>query len=181
MGDPSHTLATQLQNPTSSEFIVIFTFFSSIFVAIPYGVYGFYSARRSVVQPKQISRVSALVLIGVGFVIGGLFIGTLAAGTIGRLTNAAGTKTDITIVVGASNEGNGQFYLPLSLTVQVGKEVVWFNRDTAAHTVTSDTAVFDSGNMPSGDVYRFTFKQAGTYTYHCSYHPWMKGTITVQG
>ncbi len=179
VADPAHTLAIQLENPTSPPFANILLFFLAIFVEIPYGTYGFYSARKSGSQPKQISRVSALALIAVGFAIGGLFVGSLTAGTIGRLTNDAGTKADITIVLGAGNEGSGQFYVPDSFKVSVGNQVVWFNRDTAAHTVTGDTNAFDSGNMPSGALYSVTFNHTGTYEYHCLYHAWMKGTIVV--
>ncbi len=179
VADPGHTLASQLENPTSPPFAIILLFFLAIFVEIPYGTYGFYSARKSGSQPKQISLVSALALVAVGFAIGGLIIGSLTTGTIGKLTNAAGTTADITIVVGAGNEDNGQFYVPDSFTVSVGNHVVWFNRDTKAHTVTGVTNAFDSGNMPNGALYSVTFNQSGTYKYYCVYHPWMKGTIVV--
>ena len=67
------------------------------------------------------------------------------------------------------------------ITVVIGKNntVFWSNGDSAAHTVTSDTGVFDSGNMNPGDTYQFTFTTPGTYTYHCSYHPFMQGTVIV--
>ncbi|HTZ41834.1 MAG TPA: plastocyanin/azurin family copper-binding protein [Candidatus Omnitrophota bacterium] len=34
--------------------------------------------------------------------------------------------------------------------------------------------------MPGGGTYSHTFAAAGTYSYHCSIHPSMKGTIIVQ-
>jgi plastocyanin len=34
---------------------------------------------------------------------------------------------------------------------------------------------------PSGGTFSFTFMQPGTYTYHCTVHPYMKGTIVVTG
>jgi len=42
------------------------------------------------------------------------------------------------------------------------------------------TRGFDSGNMDSGATYQFTFKTPGSYDY-CTYHPFMKGTVVVQG
>ena len=32
----------------------------------------------------------------------------------------------------------------------------------------------------NGGTYQFTFTQTGVYTYHCSIHPQMTGTVTVQ-
>jgi plastocyanin len=57
--------------------------------------------------------------------------------------------------------------------------VTWTNNDGVAHTVTSDTALFDSGNLNGGMTFVMTFPTPGTYKYHCAYHPYMTGTITV--
>ncbi|TMF00472.1 MAG: hypothetical protein E6I52_13435 [Chloroflexi bacterium] len=72
-------------------------------------------------------------------------------------------------------------YQPSPLTVPVGATVTWTNQDTDPHTATSDTAgVFDSGLMPKDKTFSFTFSQAGTFTYKCTYHSNMHGTIVVQ-
>jgi plastocyanin len=36
-----------------------------------------------------------------------------------------------------------------------------------------------SPNLTQGDTYTVTLTTAGTYTFVCDYHAWMKGTITV--
>ena len=70
---------------------------------------------------------------------------------------------------------------PTNLTVKVGTTVTWINQDSTTHTVTSDNGAFQSsGNLNQGTNYTFTFTKAGTYPYHCSIHPNMKGTILVQ-
>jgi uncharacterized repeat protein (TIGR01451 family) len=73
-------------------------------------------------------------------------------------------------------------YAPPSITIHVGDTIVWSN-DAAniAHTVTSDSGAFDSGTVNAGATWTFTFNTAGTFTYHCTPHPWMKGTVVVQG
>jgi len=72
-------------------------------------------------------------------------------------------------------------YKPDTLQVKVGDTVTWTNNDSAAHTVTSDTAgVFDSGSIAQGATFKFTFTQAGTFTYHSTSDSSWKGTITVQ-
>src|SRR3989442_756413 len=60
------------------------------------------------------------------------------------------------------------------------KTVTWVNKDTVTHTVTSDgSSLFDSGFMPTGATFQFTFTMAGTYPYYCTVHPFMKGTVVV--
>jgi plastocyanin len=39
---------------------------------------------------------------------------------------------------------------------------------------------FTSGTLANGAAYQFTFTQPGTFTYHCTIHPSMTGTIIVQ-
>lgn len=68
---------------------------------------------------------------------------------------------------------------PNSLTVQTGTTVNWVNLDSNTHRVTSDSDVFDSGNLSKDQSYSFTFSQPGTYTYHCTLHPNEVGTIIV--
>jgi plastocyanin len=69
---------------------------------------------------------------------------------------------------------------PARATIPVGTTVTWTNHDQIAHTATSTTGVFSSGNLNQGQSYSYTFTKAGTYPYICIYHPYMKGTIVVQ-
>jgi plastocyanin/predicted lipoprotein with Yx(FWY)xxD motif len=71
-------------------------------------------------------------------------------------------------------------FSPTSVTVAVGTKVTWTNSDTTGHTVASDTGLFNSPNLINGDSFSFTFTTPGTYAYHCSIHPSMNGTVTVQ-
>lgn len=68
---------------------------------------------------------------------------------------------------------------PDPLNIKVGTTVKWTNEDSAVHNVVSDTQVFASGEMSQGDTFSFTFTTAGTFTYSCTHHPNMKGTINV--
>ncbi len=71
-------------------------------------------------------------------------------------------------------------FSPSTLTVKKGDTVTWTNNDSAAHTVTADDGSFDTGNISLGGSQTVTFTKSGTFTYHCSIHPMMKGTIVVQ-
>jgi plastocyanin len=69
-------------------------------------------------------------------------------------------------------------FSPATLTVKVGDTVRWTNEDTAPHAVSSDN--FSSQTLSTGNTYEHAFQSAGTYSYICSIHPSMKGTIIVQ-
>jgi amicyanin len=71
-------------------------------------------------------------------------------------------------------------YVSAVITVKVGTTVTWENKDQVQHTVTSDSGLFDSGLLAKGVPFSFTFTEAGTYTYHCTPHPLMKGTVIVE-
>lgn len=71
---------------------------------------------------------------------------------------------------------------PKSVTVKVGTTVTWTNNDNVSHDVVSDAGMTDgpsSDLLEKGKTYSFKFTKAGTYTYHCTPHPYMKGTVIV--
>jgi plastocyanin len=71
-------------------------------------------------------------------------------------------------------------FSPAEKTISRGTKVTWINHDPYAHTVTSTTNIFDSGNMNQGQAFEYTFNTAGTYDYYCVYHASiMKGKIIV--
>ncbi len=73
-------------------------------------------------------------------------------------------------------------FSPKTLTVAPGTTVMWTNKDSAPHTVTSDSgSTLASGDLSQGKSYTHTFTKAGTYTYHCTIHPFMHGTVIVSG
>jgi plastocyanin len=71
-------------------------------------------------------------------------------------------------------------FTPATLTVPVGTQVTWINRDDIPHTVVSDDKAIKSKALDTDDKFTFTFTQAGTYPYFCSLHPKMKGQVVVQ-
>lgn len=71
-------------------------------------------------------------------------------------------------------------FTPATLTVPVGTTVTWTNRDDIPHTVVSDDKSIKSKTLDTDEKFTFTFSKPGTYSYFCSIHPKMKGTIVVQ-
>jgi plastocyanin len=71
-------------------------------------------------------------------------------------------------------------YRPSQLDVLPGENVIWTNVSQRTHTVTSDTGLFDSDQVPGGAHFAVQFKDVGTYRYHCTIHPSIVGEIDVR-
>jgi plastocyanin len=113
-------------------------------------------------------------------IIAALIVLTLVVSTSYTLFHsmvAAQQSNSITIVPGASNANNTQFYNPSRLSVTVGSLVTWVNNDNSPHTVTSNMSQFDSNIIPAGASFSHTFDSPGIYGYYCTIHPFMRGEI----
>jgi plastocyanin len=69
-------------------------------------------------------------------------------------------------------------FQPMSVTVKAGSTVTWTNMDEEPHTVVSSS--FRSNALDTKDSFSFKFDKPGTYSFVCSIHPQMVGTIIVQ-
>jgi plastocyanin len=67
-------------------------------------------------------------------------------------------------------------FSPATYNITAGSAVTWMNAGAMGHTVTSDTALFDSNNIAPGGSYTYTFTTAGVYPYYCKYHGAAGGT-----
>ncbi len=72
-------------------------------------------------------------------------------------------------------------FAPASMTVKSGQKITVTNKDSVAHTLTSDDKTsFDTGSIAKNQSATFTAPtKPGTYTYHCIPHPEMTGTLIV--
>jgi plastocyanin len=98
-------------------------------------------------------------------------VGALA---LAAVTGGAALAADHAVAI------SGFAYSPSSITVTVGDTVTWTNSDAQAHTATADGGGFDTGALGNGQSGTVTFSTAGSFAYHCSIHPDMTGTVTVQ-
>ena len=86
----------------------------------------------------------------------------------------------------AGSAGNNQIVIkdfnfnPKTLTVKSGEKITWINRDEEPHTVVSVEKQFKkSAALDTDQEFTITAGAPGTYTYFCSVHPKMTGTIVV--
>src|SRR5437773_1847662 len=87
--------------------------------------------------------------------------------------NDAGGKTRIEI--------KDFHFNPQTLTVKSGEKVTWINRDEEPHTVVSVEKQFKkSPPLDTDQEFTITAGAPGTYTYFCSVHPKMTGTIVIE-
>lgn len=88
-------------------------------------------------------------------------------------------------------------FMPMTVTIQKGDTVEWFNNAASLHSVTTNPAVaqdpkdvsspkdakpFDSGFMTPGAKWSYTFTVPGTYKYLCLPHEkdQMTGIVVVK-
>jgi plastocyanin len=70
-------------------------------------------------------------------------------------------------------------FSPGTVTINVGETVTWTNTGEEDHTATGDG--FDTGLLSRGQSGSHTFGSAGNFSYICTPHPFMKGTVVVRG
>lgn len=71
-------------------------------------------------------------------------------------------------------------FKPVTVVVKKGGRLRWTNSDAAAHTATADGRSFDTQTIDKGKARTVTFTSAGTFPYHCDFHPFMKATVVVK-
>ena len=109
-----------------------------------------------------------------------------STGTPSSTTTGTTTTTTTTGATAAASIVSGASFLtttafsPNPITVKVGDSVTWTNNDSVAHTSTANNSAWNSGLINPGGSFKTTFSTAGSFVYHCSIHPGMVGTVTVQ-
>jgi plastocyanin len=128
---------------------------------------------------KIVIMMILVILTGLSFAISenklsNQVVGSLGNAKLNQIVDPSGSANTVNI--------KSYSFQPATLSVPAGTTVTWHNQDNAQHTVTSDIkGLFDSGAIAAGKKFTYTFTAPGSYSYHCSIHPGMKGTIVVTG
>lgn len=123
-------------------------------------------ARRPYLRPRQplLAAVGLLTLLAA---CGGGSSGSSSTGTAG----AGPIATDPTVEVSDNR------FTPDALTVAAGTEVTWtWAEGSALHNVVGDG--FESETQPAG-IFVHRFDTTGTFSYVCTLHSGMEGTVIV--
>lgn len=71
------------------------------------------------------------------------------------------------------------FFSPASVTVAIGDTVTWHNTGQALHNATANDGSFKTPDLNQGRSASHRFTSAGTFSYICTIHPNMHGTVRV--
>jgi len=108
------------------------------------------------------------------FAISSLCLSGLTFGQAGKEASADNTKANQIVI-------KDFHFDPQVLTVRSGEKITWINRDEEPHTVVSVEKQFEkSSALDTDQEFTITAGAPGTYTYYCSVHPKMTGTIVVK-
>ena len=69
-------------------------------------------------------------------------------------------------------------FRPSNVTIERGTVVRWVNAGNNNHTSTGPG--WNSGTLNPGESFRRRFRQRGTFSYRCTIHAGMRGTIIVE-
>ena len=107
--------------------------------------------------------------------------GTAAPPSVSTPKPAASTPAPAASSGAATVDIQGFTFKPGEITVAPGDKVTFLNEDAANHNVVFETNT-QSGipNLRDGQKGTVTFSDAGSFTYVCSYHPGMEGTVVVK-
>jgi amicyanin len=87
---------------------------------------------------------------------------------------------DINAPLGATVTIGAMKFPTDTVVVSVGQAVRWNNIDPLGHTVTFDSGEQGSQLINPNSSFVHRFDHAGTFTYHCTPHPFMKGVVVVK-
>ena len=131
----------------------------------------------------------SFVIIGPAEVLAQGTNATNATNASGTTAGGAGGQTTVVMPAGSVDPNSAKGYEPDPVTVSPGSTIVWDNQDNALHTATSGdpTTAVPDGKFDTGMVGAMTQSQPtamptepGEYTYFCTLHPFLVGTVTVQ-
>ena len=121
-------------------------------------------ARRGLWKPLLLAVIVAVIIGGAGYYF--LNMNKSPLQSIDDLTVAS---------VGIENSA----FMPATMTIRKGTAVTWKNNDMIDHIIVADKNGLISPSLRKGDSYTVPFTEIGTFSYHCSVHPEMKGTINI--
>ena len=87
------------------------------------------------------------------------------------------TVHTLTIDIAEVN-GPNSFY-PSPATIQAEQVIVWRNWDTVTHHLVFDEGSIDTGTLAPGTLSQPITIGTGNWSYHCTIHPTMVGTVVV--
>jgi plastocyanin len=107
-----------------------------------------------------------------------LFIGFALLGLLAVQSGRAAGHASATASAAKKVDIHDFAFHPATIRVKRGGKVAFTNSSNVTHTATR--ASFDTGPIKPGTTKSVSFAKRGTFAYHCSIHPFMKGKVVVE-
>jgi plastocyanin len=112
-------------------------------------------------------------------------VAILAAGVLSSCASSnqngtAETQPDGKTIVLIEEKPLPGAYMPESVSIKAGSVVVFENKSSLPHNVVfEDPSLKDSPLMKTGESFAVNFKSSGEFSYVCTLHPVMRGSVSV--
>jgi plastocyanin len=124
---------------------------------------------------QNLSKLVAISLVSLAAACGGSSSGSTAPINTGPGTPSTPATPVVTTAVSVGDD----FFDPANIQVSPGANVTWtFPTGIQTHNVTFSDAA--SGDKSPGSSFTKAFPTAGTFTYNCTLHPGMNGSVLVK-
>ena len=131
-----------------------------------YGIHNNGPMRKRTLLSQQLIRGRLLLLM-----VGMFLMGSFAVAAPATLRITIGTFAP--------------YYSPTSVHIGTGTPISWDNPTADLHSITHDGCktgegcAFDSGPLGRNGTFTLRHLPPGSYSYHCSFHPIMRGVLVV--
>jgi plastocyanin len=115
--------------------------------------------------------------VGAGVVFDSAGTDTITAAANGYASSSATITANGALVLIQPGANLASFVPPL-VTIKAGQSVTWRNMDVITHTATADSNAWNTP-IAAGTTATINFTTTGNFTYHCTIHPSMMGTVVV--
>ena len=94
-------------------------------------------------------------------------------------------RTDLTADVKVAITIRDLSFRPANIKIRLGTKVTWTNQDTMGHAIVADDTGLTGGLPRERHVFgkdettSVTFRELGTFRYHCGVHDFMRGSVEV--
>ncbi len=144
----------------------------------------------------SLALISSLAVAGIACGSGSPTGADTGSGNNGNNGNNGNSAVSVHIVADAASKTSSAYSPnPVTVLLSSGGTVRWSNDDVGGgggggggygsggggttHTVTENNGLFNASISPAGS-FQHTFSSTGDYSYHCSIHPTMVGTVSVR-
>lgn len=137
------------------------------------------------------------LVVGLVVLIGSIGLGVLSTPSARAAPRTMGSMAGMEMTMAAASKAapltvllhkkvvhvtiNNFAFSPARLEVSRGTRIIWTNKDSDPHTVSSNKGIWSSDALDTDGTFARAFAKDGAFSYYCKIHPFMQATIIVKG